>query len=83
MQSRGENGSLPFVSLNILQGDTMRAVEIMRSELTRLNLNERLAPEDRRMLTNVAKDAKKTGNNPRAAVSRALSKMLNRNTRNH
>ncbi len=60
----------------------MRAVEIMRSELMRLDLNTRLAPEDRRMLTNVAKDAKKSGNNPRAAVSRALTKMLNKNSRN-
>lgn len=60
----------------------MRAVEIMRSELTRLNLNERIAPEDRRMLTNVAKTAMKTGSNPRAEVSRALTKMLNKNSRN-
>jgi hypothetical protein len=55
----------------------MRSVDIMRSELDRLDLSSRLSPELRRLLTKQAKDARKRGDSPRIAVSRALTKLLN------
>lgn len=56
----------------------MRSVEILRSELDRLELSSRLSVENRRLLTKVAKSARKRGESPRIAISRRLTEMMNK-----
>lgn len=50
----------------------MRALEIMRSELERFGLANKMPVEKRRALVLIAKRAKRHGRNARAAITRAI-----------
>jgi hypothetical protein len=50
----------------------MSALELMREEVSRLYNPDRVTVEQRRKLVKVAKQAKKKGLNPRAAIHDAI-----------
>lgn len=52
----------------------MRAVEIVRLELQRVNVQGQLPLHVRRKLVKLAKQARRNGENPRSVVSRALTR---------